>query len=191
VRERERERERESRQERRRVEARQKKREEKRREEKRVKRRFAHDERACLALLSCRERRGETRPEKRDDGARASHERLEPFSSTSSKRENVHRAHAQASEHTISSLVSCLVSHVFSSHVTPLLASRLSSLHASPSPLSSLSTLVTRFCSLSSLAPHLFSHETTHKNMRDLMISLPRDLMISLPPSLLDDLITS
>ena len=164
---------------------------EKSREENKVKRRFAHDERACLALLSCRERRGETRPEKRDEGAGASHERLEPLSSTSSKRENVHRAHAQASEHT-SRLVSRVMSrHVFSSHVTPLLTSRLSSLHASPSPLSSLLTLVTRFCSLSSLAPHLFSHETTHKNMRDLMISLPRDLMIPLPPSLLPSFMTS
>ena len=85
--------------------------------------------------------------------------------------------------HVSSPMFSLLTSRLFSRR-----ASRLFTHLPRQSLLSRHSSLVS---ALSSLAPHLFSHETTHKNMRDLMISLPRDLMISLPPSLLDDLITS
>ena len=124
--------------------------------------------------------------------ARDSHERLEPLSSTSSKRENVHRAHAQASEHTIAPLVSCHVSslHLVSSHVAPLVSSIMS--------LATLFSLDARHSFLLSPFSLFISSRTrrrtrtcTHVHMRDLMISLPRHLMISLPPSLLHDLITA
>ena len=106
-----------------------------------------------------------------------------------SERTSIEPMRKRASTHLVSSLVSCLdMFSLLTSRLFSRRASRLFTHLPRQSLLSRHSSLVS---ALSSLAPHLFSHETTHKNMRDLMISLPRDLMIPLPPSLLPSFMTS
>ena len=125
-------------------------------------------ERPSSLCASEREAREAWRDETREEGRRERTTLMKGFSlyraQARSERTSIEPMRKRASTYLVSSLVSCLdMFSLLTSRLFSRRASRLFTHLPRQSLLSRHSSLVS---ALSSLAPHLFSHDTTHKNIR-------------------------